>query len=94
MKIVPWRLVVGTTGTLEFACIIYLQGFRVQVHNYKTSSVAVPLNAHVSIVQVYLYKYGFYSVWDMYRVRAVCTSEGRARGSTYSTRAVLSHALY
>ena len=32
----------------------------------------------------------FYSV---YRARAVCTSEGRARGSTYSTMAVLSNAL-
>ena len=26
--------------------------------------------------------HGFYSVWDMYRARAVCTSEGGARGST------------
>lgn len=32
----------------------------------------------------------FYSVWDLYCVRAgVCTSKGGARGSTFSTRAVL-----
>ena len=60
--------------------------------------MAVPLNAHASIVQIYIYVYvigshGFYSVWDMYHARAVYTSEGRARGSTYSTRVVLSHAL-
>ena len=39
-------------------------------------------------ILVYMYR-GFYTrVWDMYRARAVCTSEGGARGSTYSMRAV------
>ena len=32
--------------------------------------------------------HGFYSAWDMYRPRTVCTSSGSALGSTYSPHAV------
>ena len=58
----------GTWSSCNFP-VIYIQGFRVQAHNYKTSlcylslhcgtwdmyPVAVPLNAHASIVQVYIH---------------------------------------
>ena len=74
---------------------------------YRPGRVGVPSSEHMrfcSLRHMYTYMYiimisytelshGFYSVWDIYRMRAVCTSEGGVRGSTYSTRAVLSHAL-
>ena len=34
-----------------------------------------------------------FTVYGICTARAVCTSKGEARGSTYSTRTVLSHAL-
>ena len=46
------------------------------------------VHMHASTCCTYMLSHGFYSVWDMYRTRAVCTSEGGARGSTYSTRPV------
>ena len=63
-----------------------------------TCTCTMPLHTFfICCMYMYIYMYtrnslshGIYSVWDMYRARAVCTSEGGAQGSTctYSTRAV------